>query len=97
LLYIEGKPLKPDFDGHANCYIETGRGKGLLIDFNYELEPVRGKFPFAGVGPFSLLKESRMNHWGKVAFKWIYWNILLKGRKIPFISAQMTRKGKIID
>ncbi|MDR2145948.1 MAG: NAD(P)/FAD-dependent oxidoreductase, partial [Tannerella sp.] len=37
LLYIEGKPLKPDFDGHANCYIETGRGKGLLIDFNYEL------------------------------------------------------------
>ncbi len=94
LLYIEGKPLKPDFDGHANCFIETGKGKGLLIDFNYEYEPVKGKFPLAGIGPMSLLTESRLNHWGKLAFRWIYWNMLLPARKLPFITPTMSKSGK---
>ena len=92
--YIQGKPLQPDFDGHANCFIETGYGKGLLIDFNYDIEPVKGTFPFPVVGPFSLLKESIFNHWGKLAFKWIYWNMLLRGRKIPFITAKLSKRGK---
>jgi len=95
--YIEGKPLNEDFDGHANCFIETGHKKGLLIDFNYDIEPVKGKFPFPMVGPFSLLTESRLNHVGKIAFKWIYWNILLRGRKIPFVSAKMSKIGKKLD
>ena len=81
LLYIEGKPLKEEFDGHANCFIETGHGKALLIDFNYEKEPVKGNFPIPFIGPMSLLKESWLNHWGKLAFRWIYWNMLLKGKK----------------
>jgi sulfide:quinone oxidoreductase len=97
LHFIEGKPFKDNFDGHANCYIETGHGKALLIDFNYDVEPLKGKFPFAGIGPFSLLKESRINHWGKMAFKWIYWNILLKGKKIPFVTPQMSKAGKEIN
>ena len=37
---IEGRPLHAKFDGHANCYIETGFGKGALIDFNYDTEPL---------------------------------------------------------
>ena len=94
LLYIEGKELKPDFDGHANCFIETGKGKALLIDFNYETEPVKGKFPFAGIGPLNLLEESRLNHWGKLAFRWIYWNMLLPARKLPFITPKMSKSGK---
>jgi sulfide:quinone oxidoreductase len=94
LLYIEGKQLKPDFDGHANCFIETGHGKALLIDFNYEYEPVKGKFPFAGIGPLNLLTESRLNHWGKLAFRWIYWNMLLPARKLPFITPKMSKAGK---
>ena len=96
LRYIEGKPLKEDFDGHANCFIETGHGKALLIDFNYQQEPVPGTFPFPGVGPLKLLTESRMNHMGKMAFKWIYWNMLITGRHLPFISAQMSMAGKEI-
>jgi sulfide:quinone oxidoreductase len=94
LLYIAGKPLNPDFDGHANCFIETGHGKALLIDFNYEYEPVSGKFPFAGIGPLNLLTESRLNHWGKLAFRWIYWNMLLPARKLPFITPKMSKAGK---
>jgi sulfide:quinone oxidoreductase len=92
--FIKGEPLKEEFDGHANCFIETGNGKALLIDFNYTHEPVEGGFPFAGIGPLRLLKESRMNHMGKLAFKWIYWNVLLKGTHIPFVSATMQESGK---
>jgi len=94
LSFVKGEPLKEEFDGHANCFIETGGGKALLIDFNYTHEPVEGSFPFAGIGPLRLLKESRMNHMGKLAFRWIYWNVLLKGTHIPFVSATMSEKGK---
>lgn len=92
--FINGEPLKEEFDGHANCFIETGNGKALLIDFNYTHEPVEGTFPFPGVGPLRLLKESRINHMGKLAFRWIYWNMLLKGTHIPFVSSHMQEAGK---
>ena len=97
LKYIEGKPLNPKFDGHANCFIETGKGKALLIDFNYDVEPLKGKFPFAGIGPLNLLEESAFNHFGKMAFKWVYWNMLLPARKIPFVTPTMSRAGKKFD
>lgn len=93
--YLHGRDLRPTFDGHANCYIESGFGKGVLIDFNYDVEPLPGKFPLPGLGPFSLLQESRINHWGKVMFRWMYWNILLKGKELP-IPAQMSMAGKHI-
>ena len=94
LRYIRGEELKAQFDGHANCFIETGHGKALLIDFNYNHEPVPGTFPFPGVGPLNLLKESRMNHMGKLAFKWIYWNMLITGKHIPFVPSHMKEAGK---
>lgn len=94
LRFIREEPLKEEFDGHANCFVETGDGKAILIDFNYTHEPVEGEFPFPGVGPLRLMKESRMNHWGKLAFRWIYWNMLLKGKHIPFVSPTMQEAGK---
>ncbi len=92
--YLAGEPLEADFDGHANCFIETGFRKGMLIDFNYDVEPLPGKFPFRGIGPMHLLKENRMNHLGKLAFRWVYWNMLLPGRPLPGISARMRTRGK---
>ncbi|NNC46158.1 MAG: NAD(P)/FAD-dependent oxidoreductase, partial [Winogradskyella sp.] len=97
LKYISGKTLDAKFDGHANCFVETGNGKALLIDFNYEHEPVEGTFPIAGLGPMKLLKENRINHYGKLAFRWVYWNMLLKGIPIPFVSANMSTKGKNLE
>jgi len=93
LRQIEGLEPLPKFDGHANCFIESGFEKGILIDFNYDVEPLPGKYPLPGFGPFSLLKESPVNHWGKMMFRWIYWNIMLKGGEMPFES-QMTMAGK---
>ncbi|MFC1564378.1 NAD(P)/FAD-dependent oxidoreductase [candidate division KSB1 bacterium] len=90
---IDGRELRAKFDGHANCYIESGFGKGILIDFNYDTEPLPGKYPLPGVGPFSLLEETKMNHYGKVMFRWIYWNFLLKGLELP-VETHMSMAGK---
>jgi len=93
LQLVAGKPMTGAFDGHANCFIESGNGKGLLIDFNYDTEPMTGKYPVPVVGPFSLLEETRANHLGKLAFRWMYWNVLLPGRPIP-LPSHMSMAGK---
>jgi sulfide:quinone oxidoreductase len=94
---LDGRELAPTFDGHTNCFIETGFHKALLIDFNYETEPLSGRFPSPRLGPLPLLRESRLNHLGKRAFEWIYWHLLLPGRPIPGIGAQMPATGKVPD
>ena len=94
--HIAGRPMTERFDGHANCFVESGNGKGLLLDFNYDVEPLPGKFPVPKVGPFSLLKETRANHAGKLGFRWIYWNMLLPGRPIP-MKADMSMTGKELE
>jgi len=91
--YAEGLEMLERFDGHANCFIESGFGKGLLIDFNYDTEPLPGKYPLPGIGPFSLLQETVTNHWGKMMFRWVYWNLLLRGREIP-LPSEMSMYGK---
>jgi sulfide:quinone oxidoreductase len=93
LAHVAGKPMTGSFDGHANCFVESGDGKALLIDFNYDVEPLPGRYPVPRVGPFTLLEETHANHWGKLAFRWMYWNLLLPGRPIP-LPARMPMAGK---
>lgn len=90
---IAGHAPEPTFDGHSNCFIETGFGKGMLIDFNYETEPLPGTFPLPAIGPLTLLGESRLNHLAKKAFRWVYWNGLLPARPLP-VGARMSMTGK---
>jgi sulfide:quinone oxidoreductase len=91
---IAGREAEPHADGHTNCFIETGHGKAVLIDFNYEVQPVPGKFPIPVIGPMTLLKETWLNHLGKLAFKHVYWNVLLPARPIPMVGSQMKMAGK---
>jgi sulfide:quinone oxidoreductase len=90
--FLDGLPLSAGFDGHTNCFIESGFGKALLIDYNYETEPVTGRFP--GPVGLPLLKESRLNHLGKLGFQQFYWHMLLPGRDVPGLAASMPRAGK---
>lgn len=91
--HVVGQPMTGRFDGHANCFVESGHGKGLLIDFNYDTEPLTGSYPVPVLGPFGLLRETSANHWGKLAFRWLYWHALLPGRPIP-LPAHMSMAGK---
>jgi sulfide:quinone oxidoreductase len=95
LAHVDGRPMSGSFDGHANCYVEAGDGKALLIDFNYDTEPLPGTYPLPHLGPFHLLAQTRVNHWGKLAFRWMYWHLLLPGRPIP-LPAHMSMAGKTI-
>jgi sulfide:quinone oxidoreductase len=95
LQLAHGQPMTGSFDGHANCFVESGDGKALLIDFNYDTQPLPGKYPLPLVGPLDLLKETRANHLGKLAFRWIYWNVLLAGRPVP-LPAHMSMVGKVL-
>lgn len=91
--HIAGRPMERSFDGHANCFVESGAGKALLIDFNYDTEPLPGSYPLPLIGPLRLLKETRLNHLGKLAFRPIYWRMLLPGRRLPVPTA-MSMTGK---
>ena len=90
--FLAGEALDASYDGHANCFIESGFHKALLIDFNYDTEPLPGHYPTA-VG-LPLLKESRLNHLGKLMFQSFYWHNLLPGRDIPGIGSAMPDRGK---
>jgi sulfide:quinone oxidoreductase len=87
--FFADRELDTSYDGHANCFIETGFHKALLIDFNYETEPLPGHF-----GPLPLLRESRLNHLGKLLFEWAYWHALLPGRELPGLGPAMPTAGK---
>jgi len=93
LQLIAGRPMTHKFDGHANCFIESGDRKALLLDFNYETEPYPGKYPAPVVGPLTLLGESHISHLSKLAFRWVYWNLLVPGRPIP-LPPDMYMAGK---
>ena len=43
-----------------------------------------------------LLKESRANHLGKLAFEWVYWHLLLTGKPLP-VSNHLSMFGKDVD
>lgn len=90
---INGKEPEPIYDGHSTCFIVSEKGKSYLVDFNYNTEPLFGKYPLPVIGPFSLLKETRMNWMGKLGFEWVYWNILLPG-KSTMLPPTMTMAGK---
>lgn len=91
--FLQGQPVLKDFDGHSNCFIETGNSKASLIDFSYEVEPLPGSFPLPVLGPLKLLKVTRLNHWGKLAFRLIYWYIMLPARFLP-INRHFSMRGK---
>ena len=93
LATIDGREPPDRFDGHASCFVETGHRTGLLLDFNYDVEPLPGRFPMRRLGPFPLLAESPINHLGKLGFRWMYWHLLLRGRPLP-IPDRMSMSGK---
>ncbi|NPV87642.1 MAG: NAD(P)/FAD-dependent oxidoreductase [Anaerolineae bacterium] len=96
LNHMQGKEMTHTFDGHSLCYIESGYGKAVMIDFSYDTEPLPGSYPFPLIGPFSLLKETRINHWGKLAFRPMYYELMLKGIDVP-LPSKYSKLGKVTN
>ena len=93
LAVMKGGQPEMKFDGHVNCFLESGKKQATLIDFSYDTEPLPGQYPLPVIGPFQLLKLTRINHWGKLIFKWLYWNFIIRARPIP-IPSRFSMKGK---
>lgn len=93
LQHMAGKEMTHKFDGHSLCYIESGYNKAVMIDFSYDQEPIFGTYPLPVVGPFSLLRESFINHVGKLAFRFMYYDMLLKGIPVP-LPSRFSMAGK---
>ena len=94
LAHIAGKEMTHKFDGHSLCFIESGYNKAVMIDFSYEQEPLFGTYPFPVVGPFSLLKETTFNHWGKMGFYYMYYDMMMRGIPVP-LPSKFSMAGKV--
>jgi sulfide:quinone oxidoreductase len=82
-----GRAPEAKFSGRASCFVDSGDGKAVLMECDDDAETVPGGYPIPAIGPLSTLKETRLNHWGKMMFRWVYWNLLLPGRPLP-VSGQ---------
>jgi sulfide:quinone oxidoreductase len=85
--FLAGEELDASYDGHANCFIETGFHKACSSTST--TRPSRSPATSRPKVGLPLLKESRLNHLGKLMFQWFYWHSLLPGRDIPGISPDM--------
>ena len=68
----------------------------FVINLSVErsLESAEKTLELPVIGPMSLLKETYLNHLGKLAFKHIYWNMLLPARPLPMVGSRMSVLGK---
>ena len=57
------------YDGHVECFLETGYGKGITLNFNYNKPPNPGH-------------PNRIAHWEKELFNRLYWSTVPKGSSI---------------
>ena len=89
-----GRPMTGSFDGHANCFVEAGDGKAPADRLQLRHRAAARHLPAARTSARSACStETRVNHWGKLAFRWMYWHLLLPGRPIP-LPAHMSMAGK---
>ena len=83
--------------GTPTASSSPGYGKALLIDFNYDDRAAARALPAPRRRPVHACSRRRAtNHWGKLGFRWVYWNVLLPGRPLP-VSAQMSMAGKHLE
>jgi sulfide:quinone oxidoreductase len=64
---IYGETNSITYDGHVECFLETGYGKGITLNFNYSHPPKPGN-------------PNRIAHWEKELFNRLYWSTVPKAR-----------------
>jgi len=81
LAAVEGKAAQNAYDGYIACPVVTGYGRMLLCELDYSGKP-SPRIP--GIDTF----RERYDMWllKKYGLPWLYWNVLLRGRKPPFLG-----------
>ncbi len=64
---IYGEPTDVKYDGHVECFLETGYGKGIVLNFNYTKPP-------------KPTQPNRIAHWEKALLNRLYWSTVPKAR-----------------
>lgn len=75
LAALEGAVPAAQYGGYASCPLTTARGKMLLAEFDYSLQP-------APSIPFIDTTKERTDMWllKRYGLPFMYWNLILKGR-----------------
>lgn len=83
----EGKELPARYDGYIACPIVTGYGRMLLCEVDYTGKP-SPRLPWIDTS------RERYDLWllKKHGLPWLYWNVLLRGRKLPIGEIRARRE-----
>ncbi|WP_024365435.1 NAD(P)/FAD-dependent oxidoreductase [Arthrobacter sp. TB 26] len=75
LAALDGETLAAQYGGYSSCPLTTARGKMLLAEFDYTLQP-------APSIPFIDTTKERSDMWllKRYGLPFMYWNLILKGR-----------------
>ena len=85
---MQGKEPQAQYDGYIACPIVTGYGRMLLCELDYSGKP-SPRIP--GINTF----KERYDMWllKRYGLPWLYWNVLLRGRKAPFLGRTLSVEG----
>jgi len=88
LSVMQGKEPQAQYDGYIACPIVTGYGRMLLCEIDYSGKP-SPRIPW-----INTFKE-RYDMWllKRYGLPWLYWNVLLRGRKAPFLGRTLSVEG----
>jgi sulfide:quinone oxidoreductase len=83
LAAIRGREPAARYDGYVACPIITGYGRMLLCEFDYSGTPTP-------TIPFIDTFKERYDMWllKKYGLPWLYWNLIVRGRTVPFIHTE---------
>ncbi len=79
--YLQGREPAARYNGYIACPVVTGYGRMLLCELDYSGRPAPS-IPFGD--PF----RERYDMWllKKHGLPWLYWHLLLRGRKMPLVG-----------
>lgn len=87
LAVMRGALPMAKYNGYVACPITTAYGKLLLCEFDYSGKPTP-------TIPFINTAAERYDTWllKRYGLPWLYWNLMLRGREVPFLGARAIRK-----
>jgi len=73
---------------------QSGLSRGDTVLVHSDATAIRDLSGLKWSEALTLLKESYLNHLGKLAFKHIYWHVLLPALPLPMVGSRMSTLGK---